>query len=79
MLSLLHRPPCPASIAPIRRDISIRSLLKKSDGFEMSERKELGWGASRISRSVEDAFLNQTCVAPWPNTFFQQTAITLIP
>jgi hypothetical protein len=52
-------------------------LLKKSDGFEMSERKELGWGASRISRSVEDAFLNQTCVAPWPNTFFQQTAITL--
>ena len=29
------------------------SLLKKSDGFEMSERKESSWDASRINRSVE--------------------------
>jgi hypothetical protein len=79
MLSLLHRPPCPASIAPIRRDISTSSLLKKSDGFEMSERKESGWGASRINRSVEGGFLNQTCVAPWAEYLFQQTASTPIP
>jgi hypothetical protein len=26
------------------------SLLKKSDGFEMSERKESSWGASRIDQ-----------------------------
>jgi hypothetical protein len=32
---------------------STSSLLKKSDGFEMSERKESSWGALRINRSVE--------------------------
>jgi hypothetical protein len=47
-------------------------LLKKSDGFEMSERKESSWGASRINRSVEGWFLNQTCVAPWVEYLFQE-------
>jgi hypothetical protein len=47
-------------------------LLKKSDGFEMPERKESGWGASRINRSVEGGFLNQTCVAPWAKYLFSK-------
>jgi hypothetical protein len=54
------------------------SLLKKSDGFEMFERKESGWDASRINRSVQGG-LNQTCVAPWAEYLFQQTASTRRP
>jgi hypothetical protein len=32
------------------------SLLKKSDCFEMCERKESGWYASRLNRSVQGGF-----------------------
>jgi hypothetical protein len=42
-------------------------LLKKSDGFEMFERKESGWAASRINRSAQGRFLH-----PAPNTFFSK-------
>src|ERR1700693_2999757 len=40
----------------------------------MFERKESGRAASRINRSVQGGFLNQTCVAPCAENLFQQTA-----